>query len=86
MASLKIISFFFIFVVTAAYNVQIQPCPPILKENNMNRVDDFFEKSYFDKDIQNFVNVLENKLSIQNFSQIKNALNSLVRINYLFKR
>ena len=93
MASSKIILFFCIFVVIAAenvpinhYNVQIQPCPPNLKENNMNRVDNFFENSYFDKDIQNFVNVLENKLSIQNFSQIKNALNSLVRINYLFKR
>ena len=95
MASQKIIAFYFIFVVIAAenvpinhYNVQIQPCPPNLKENSntMNKVDNFFENSYFDKDIQNFVNVLENKLSIQNFSQIKNALNSLVRINYLFKR
>ena len=95
MASQKIIALYFIFVVIAAenvpinhYNVQIQPCPPNLKENSntMNKVDNFFENSYFDKDIQNFVNVLENKLSIQNFSQIKNALNSLVRINYLFKR
>ena len=95
MASQKIIAFSVIFVVIAAenvpinhYNVQIQPCPPNLKENSniMNKVDNFFENSYFDKDIQNFVNVLENKLSIQNFSQIKNALNSLVRINYLFKR
>ena len=94
MASQKIIAFYFIFVVIAAenvpinYYVQIQPCPPNLKENSntMNKVDNFFENSYFDKDIQNFVNVLENKLSIQNLSQIKIALNSLVRINYLFKR
>ena len=68
MASQKIIAFYFIFVVIAAenvpinhYNVQIQPCPPNLKENSntMNKVDNFFENSYFDKDIQNFVNVLE---------------------------
>ena len=52
MASQKIIAFYFIFVVIAAenvpinhyYNVQIQPCPPNLKENNdTNKVDNFFD-------------------------------------------
>ena len=52
MASPKIIAFYLILVVIAAenvpinhyYNVQIQPCPPNLKENNnTNKVDNFFD-------------------------------------------
>ena len=51
MASPKIIAFYFILVVIAAENVpinhcnvQIQPCPPNLKEtNNTNKVDNFFD-------------------------------------------